>query len=694
MTRALNSLLWMPFLLFFVAPALSFAEGNLAGDLAKESLSGPHIQVDWIAPESFPERGETLIGIRFRPDPDWHVYWKNPGDSGAAPKFEIQAEGAKVSGPLWPYPVRLPVAHLTNLGYEGETAYLFSVQTSGSADIRINAELEWLVCKEECIPGYGSLSLSRSARGESAKFKSEAEEQIRFYASRLPTPGKNSSYRLMIQSLDAESGRLQISLKSQDPLPNDIDLFPLSPDYVSPKKPEIQRTENEAIFSFDVPLSVAASSQLPESIGFILTANQQAFEFQNLSPSLTPPSFELIPLSTLSLLILSALLGGVLLNLMPCVFPVISMKAISLLKTKNAGERRRDGIHYSLGVLCTFGFLGGAFLVLRQLGEVVGWGFQLQSPLVIFLLILLFWLMALNFLGVFEFGTSIMNASGNVKWRSSFGTGVLSVFIAAPCTGPFMGSALGATATLPGSQALLIFLALGLGLAAPYLALTFIPSLARLLPKPGAWMETLKQFFAFPLFATVLWLAWVLGQQIGTKGWSVTALVLLGVSFALWLAKHSRCASIAAWLIALLSIAFAIPQILKSQTAEAATGEAAAVQEDWIPYSEEKLQSALKKGQPVFIDFTAAWCITCQVNKTTVLETDAIDTYFERANILRLRADWTRQDPAITKALADLGRNSVPVYAFYRGDGTPAKILPQILTPDMIKNLIPTQEKR
>ncbi len=641
--------------------------------IAAESLKGPHIQIDWLAPDSFQSNAETVIGLRFQPDPHWHVYWKNPGDSGAAPKFQITATNATVGPILWPYPTRLPVAHLTNLGYEGETAYLFAVSANSESSVQIEVDLEWLVCQEECIPGFGKISLSRPIKNSSSEFKKQTEDKLNFYKQRLPSDGALSPYKIEVK--DNSDGIVTAVVTSKETLPNILDLFPVQLEYILPAQPKISKTES----AYEVIFQKSATAQKPDQLGFLLLADTQAYEFANTQA-------EAISLTVLMVLLGSALLGGILLNLMPCVFPVISIKAVSLLKTENAQERIRDGVLYTLGVLTTFISLGAGFLILRHLGSAVGWGFQLQSPPIVLSLILLFWLMALNFLGVFDLGTAIMNTTGNIRWQSSFGTGVLSVFVAAPCTGPFMGTALGATSTMPGYQAMLVFLFLGFGLALPYLVLTLSPALANKMPKPGAWMETLKEFFAFPLFATVLWLLWVLGLQTGSDGWMTAGVLLLGVSFALWLGKRrKKFWTAVAWIFALTVAVYSVQQLKSSEVP---------TQNNWQPYSENSLNAALEKGQPVFIDFTAAWCITCQVNKKVVLETAAANKVFEKAGILRLRADWTKQDPHITQALARLGRNSVPVYAFYSDKKTNPQLLPQILTIEMIENLIPPKEEK
>lgn len=666
----------------FTAIILSF--GLIGSAWGSESLRDSHVRIDWLAPQTFSVHEETLVGIRFRPDPHWHVYWKNPGDSGAAPKFSIQAQGAEVGPVLWPYPVRLPVAHLTNFGYEGETVYFFKVQPPAKASlIELEVSLEWLVCQEECVPGFGKLKLSRATTTEASFFPEGIKKKLSEHARKIPLPGEGSFYFLKVVG-ETES-TLTVAVTSKELKPRHIDLFPVNPEFLLPEKPVIQKIAD----GFEVVFKKSATAPKPRSLGFVFVAEAQAFEFQDISTLAVAPPVATDPV-WLVLLFFSAFIGGMLLNLMPCVFPVISIKVFSLLKTQTPSMRRQDGLLYSAGVLTTFILLGAGFLLLRHLGAAVGWGFQLQSPLAVFSLIILFWIMALNFLGVFEWGTAVMNSSGQVPWRSSFGSGILSVFVAAPCTGPFMGTALGATATLPALSSVLVFVFLGLGLAFPYLLLTFSERLARRLPKPGAWMETLKQFLAFPLFATVLWLLWVLGQQTGADGWFYGTMAVLGLSFCFWLGQRTRRIwSMMAWVAAVMLLVVVAVKIHRLAEAEVVVSPSA-----WQSYSEQKLEEALQKGQPVFVDFTAAWCITCQVNKKTVLETATAEEIFTRGGVLRLRADWTKQDAHITQALARLERNSVPVYAFYGTGSSEPEILPQILTMEMIRKLIPMKEEK
>ncbi len=637
------------------------------GAVAQESASGDHVKIRLLAPRQLSGDSETLIGVHFKLDPHWHVYWKNPGDSGAAPKFAFEAKGAEVGPIQWPRPKRLPIAHLWNIGYEDSVVYLFSIRPNGAGEIDVAIDLEWLVCKEECVPGFGKLHLKRAnASGESKWVESDLE-LVRAFATRLPSSGDQAPFKIEAVRIDNDTLRLRSNA------PSATEVFPANGEYISPAPPTRDEKSGEFVFK------TQAGAPTPPTLSFAAANDGGFWEFAGLAVSPSAGIGEQIPLW---LLVFSSILGGLLLNLMPCVFPVISIKIFSLLKT-SPNERVSSSLLYSLGVLVTFTALGALFLVLKSFGAVVGWGFHLQSPSVILALILLFWLMALNFLGVFEFGSSVMGIAGRQsKWSSSFSTGVLSVFVAAPCTGPFMGAALGAAATLSAPAAVAIFLGLGIGLALPFLVFAISPRLLSWLPKPGAWMETLKQFFAFPLFATVIWLMWVLGQQTETAGWLLASAAVLIVSFSLWFGRSpKRVRRATAWTIAIAA------SVWIGLRLEAAVTPALKQAGAWSRYDTGVLETARAKSQAVFVDFTAAWCITCQVNKQTVLDTEAGQAAFKRAGVLLMRADWTRYDPTITRALSSLGRNSVPVYAFYPSDGSAPKILPQILTLSMIEEL-------
>lgn len=662
--------------------------GSSLGD---ETLEGEHVRVQWLAPEQFAANTPITIGIHFDIDPEWHLYWRNAGDSGAAPRFDFTATQASVSEPLWPYPKRLPIAHLTNLGYEGEVAYLFELtpKTGREDQLILEVELEWLVCKIDCIPGFGTLTLERPIADSGPQWEPDQKAQLARFEERIPAPSEQSPWKVQSARVISQT---QLQLQLSGPADTDeLEVFPLDGAFVSAAEPRRERTEQGLKLTFAITEGMAS----PETLRFVASAKGQAWAFDEIQvePRGAAPATN-NPKKALAFwwLLASAFIGGVILNLMPCVFPVLSIKLFSLIRNQGADRasaalRLREGLLYSAGVLTTFAALGAVFLLLRAGGAAVGWGFQLQSPPVVLALVLLFWLMALSFIGAFDFGQSLVRLAGRSGANSAFGTGVLAVFVAAPCTGPFMGAALGASATLPPVSAMAIFLGLGAGLAAPFLILAVSPALSSRLPKPGAWMESLRQFLAFPLFATVVWLLWVLGRLSGEDGWLIGGIVLLAISFAIWLARSvSRLWKAMALIISLIVAGWAFVEL--ADVGASRTDEQ--IESDWQAYDADLIARAREEGQAVFIDFTAAWCVTCQINKKLVLDTRAAQELFDQRQVLLVRADWTRQDPAITKALSALGRNSVPVYVFYAKEGGQPEILPQILTQEVLQKLFDT----
>ncbi|MCX2832584.1 protein-disulfide reductase DsbD family protein [Microbulbifer thermotolerans] len=389
---------------------------------------------------------------------------------------------------------------------------------------------------------------------------------------------------------------------------------------------------------------------------------------------------------TLALAVVLAFAGGLLLNLMPCVFPVLSIKLLAISQTsQQAGQRRLHGWAYSIGVVVSFVLIAALMLTLRAGGEAVGWGFQLQSPWLVAALAYLFFTMGLSLSGLTAFGTRLMGLGSGVSahpgLRGSFATGALATLVASPCTAPLMGSALGFAVTQPAAVALAVFAALGAGMAAPFLLLTYIPALADRLPRPGPWMDKLKQLLAFPMYLTAVWLLWVLGRQSGSDG---VALVLAGavaIAFALWIWPHAlEAGSKWRWgksAVALLALAFAVGLLPQLNTVEASSETASGY---WQPYSPERLEEARSQGRPVLANMTAAWCITCLANEKVVLSSDEIVTAVEQLGVVALKGDWTNQDPQISELLAKYGRTSVPLYLLFPAGGGEAKVLPQILT--------------
>lgn len=655
-----------------------------------ETIESDHVRVSWLAPQSFGAESETLA-VRFQLEPGWHIYWKNPGDSGAAPKFRFDVTGGKVGDVQWPFPHRLPVGTLVNLGYDGEVAFPFVFTPEPSASqVELKVYLEWLVCKEECTPGFGELALRRprhggpevvaSTQGDStggARAQWAAGDRTALEKQISHVPQSSEKARWMSGAISLEPEVLQIEWLTDNPTATAPEIFPTDGEFLKAASPTAEKIPDGYRLRFS---RIQGLTTTPQSTGFVLVDGEQAWEFPQISLVATEQPFTW---STFFILLVSAFAGGLLLNFMPCVLPILSIKILSLAQNKT--ERMKEGWLYTAGVLTTFTALGGLLAILKAGGAALGWGFQLQSPLIVLSLMVLFWFMALNFFGFFEFGTAVMNQAG--RWRGgAFGTGILSVFVAAPCTGPFMGTALGAAAVMPVIPSLAIFFFLGAGLAAPFLLLAANPAWRRWLPKPGAWMETLKQFFAFPLLATVLWLGWVLGLQTGVDGAVLSGLLLLILTFAIWWSQQRLRTAwrILPWILALaatLMLAQKIRQLETMSTAQATHDEV------WTPYNPQLIEKAREEKRAVFVDFTAAWCITCQVNKQAVLNTDAIQKLFHEKNTLLLRADWTQQNPVITQALAQFGRNSVPLYVFYPANGSAPQVLPQLLSASLIEDL-------
>lgn len=641
---------------------------------AQDSASGDHVRVRWLAPQSFAAGETETIGFYFEVDPEWHVYWRNAGDSGAAPRFDITTDGAGAGEIQWPFPVRLPIEHLTNLGYKGNVAYLFDVTPAADADgLSLKVNLEWLVCKINCIPGFGTMSLERPVTTAGDWSSGDRALRDRF-AQRVPAAGSASPWQAV--SLSESGGdKVRLTLEGPDQAPR---IFPLDGELLTAQEPALHTDGNRLHYTFErVP-----GAQRPEAAGFVVSDGERAWQFDGIPFAAAPADTAEGEVVSLWWLLLAAFAGGALLNLMPCVFPVLSIKLFGLINAHTgAAGRLREGLVYSAGVVVTFAALGGLLLALRAGGVAVGWGFQLQSAPVVLALILLFWLMALSFSGVFEFGHRLMNLAGSSR-GGSFATGVLAVFVAAPCTGPFMGAALGAAAVLPAASAMTVFVGLGAGLAAPFLLLCASPALLERLPAPGPWMEKFRQLLAFPLYATVIWLLWVLGRLLGDSGWLIGTLLLLAVVFALWLGRNfARAGRVAGYLLAIGALATAFGALRAPET------EPQLAQGGWQPYDRAAIEEARANGRAVFIDYTAAWCITCQVNKKLVLDTPATMALFAANGVLLVRADWTSQDPAITRALAELGRNSVPVYAWYPPGAGEPQLLPQILQQHMIAGL-------
>ena len=620
----------------------------------------------------------------------WHSYWTTPGDSGAPAELTFNApEGVEVGDLSWPYPKRIPYGPLMNFGYEGEVLVPFTVSIPldyAGASVDIGAKGRILVCADICIPQQVKFGISipvgeTAAGGPRADLFARASE---FIPRRIPVA---AAYRVTgghIQAL------VELPFIRENRLTS-IEYFPFAPEVIDNPAEQRYRFDESGLHftlkpghAFTRGADLSGVLVLKEESGGTLTS---AFEITLEEAAPTTAGTAGAGLSLLTAVVF-AFLGGLILNLMPCVFPVLSIKILSLLDKAGREGARLHGWVYSAGVLTSFVAVAAVLVALQAAGWAIGWGFQLQSPVLVALLAYLFVVIGLNLFGVFELGTSFMSLGGG-RGRglgASFATGVLATTVAAPCTAPFMGAAIGFALTQAPALGLLVFAFLGAGMAAPYLALCHSPSLLKRLPRSGAWMDGLKQLLAFPMFASAIWLVWVLGNQAGTDGMMQIMAGALSLSLAIRLLafrSKSRLSSFLRILVAAGLIAGAGYAAIQQESRT--PGAPAAV--PYRAYSAQALATARKEG-PVFVNFTAAWCITCKVNELSALSGDAFLSALEAKGVTYLRGDWTAQDPAITAALADYGRSGVPLYLLYRRGFARAEVLPQLLTEAIVLDAI------
>ena len=670
------------------------------------------------APEGVEAGKPVWLGLQLAHQPDWHTYWKNSGDSGLPTMLEWQLPTGITAGDIaWPTPKKIPIGTLANYGYE-QTVLLpvpLTVAPGFNAqqlDIKLKAA--WLVCRKECIPQEGEFTLSLPVKGSTAA--SGQAFQAAFEAAPKALATGASQLEVNGTALKVSLAGLPAALQGQT-----LALFPETAGVIEPAG-AWQQAWQGAVWTAELPLS-GQRTESPLNMPLVVAYNDAAYRIDApvkgdwpatasvavVSPALaaalkanaaaTPAARPAAP-SSISLLaaLLGALLGGMILNLMPCVFPVLAIKVVGFVNEKSQATRLTSGLAYSAGVVLSFLALGALLLGLRAAGDQLGWGFQLQSPAVVAALAALFTLLGLNLAGLFEFGTLLPSRAMNLQAKNpgvnAFLSGVLATAIASPCTAPFMGASLGYAVGLPALQALAVFGAIGVGMALPYLALSALPGLARALPRPGAWMVTFKQLMAFPMFATVAWLVWVLGQQSGIDGaGALLALLVAGsaVVWALTLRGRTRWAVASVLIAAGAWLASAIgPNVIQAAplaTLAAAPAAGTASGADWQPWSAERVAELTAAGRPVFVDFTAAWCVTCQYNKKTTLASAEVLSAMDAAKVQTFRADWTRRDAAITAELQKLGRSGVPVYVL-QAPGQAPVVFSEILSVTEVKDAL------
>jgi thiol:disulfide interchange protein DsbD len=676
--------------LIFVTALLAAALPALAASSAADAA---HVHVQLVVPEDqlYPA-GNNLIGLYFKLEPGWHVYWKNAGDAGQPPHIQWTLPAGVTGGPMqFPAPQRLPLGPLMDFGYENEVLYPLKLEVAPTVkDARavIGAKVDWLVCREVCLPGKAELSTTLqlvSGKPPVVSGSGVDAELFKRLAGTLPTPlpaGVKAIFQPTQQGfrLGVETGHRESTAV----------FFPADQDILSNPAPQkLSPTAKGLVLDLQKDSSITAN---PAQLNGVLElSGGRAYELTALPGTVAAPA---PTLAWLELLRISALafVGGLLLNLMPCVFPVLFLKGLALVNSGNE-ERpklRMHGFVYAAGIVVSFWVLVGSLLGLRAAGATLGWGFQFQSPVFLALMAGLLFFMGLSLAGQFEIGLTLTSAGGALAakqgYTGSFFTGVLAVVVATPCTAPFMGAAIGYALAQSAAVTFAVFTALALGLAAPYVALTLQPAWTRVLPKPGAWMEVLRQAISVPIFITVIWLAWVLVQAYGASVLAALLASFLLLAIAGWFLGRwpaQRWAALVAAAILLAAVLVSVFAPGKLAVAPETLGAQEAT-ELWQPWSQEAVTRSLGAGQPVFVDFTASWCLSCQVNERVALSRPEVVQAFQARNVVLLKADWTRHDEAITQALTALDRSGVPAYALYTPGQSDPQMLPEVLTPGIV----------
>ena len=693
----------------FIVGLILLGQGPRAEASAVDS---GHVQAELLFDHAAVAPGQTIhVALRQVIAPGWHTYWRNPGDSGEAATLAwTLPPGWRAGDLIWAAPKRLPIGPLMDYGYEGVVVLPATMTAPATAApgqrVTLKARADYLVCKDICVPEGADLSLTLPVAAGVGGPDPAGAGPIQAALNAAPRPaGANAALtpgpklKLSVIGAQVKGGNFPAAY-----------FYPYASDVIDHAAPQtIERGPGGLTLTLAPGAAFKPGGTLPGAVGGVLSLGERNIEISaRLGPALpgaaglgapaAPESF-LQRISHVVLALAAAFIGGLILNLMPCVFPILSMKAVALTRHAHGPSAPAQGLAFMGGVIATFLALAGALIAARAGGEAIGWGFQLQSPPVVALLALIMLLAALNLSGLFEIGANLQALAGSARGQDrgelagSALTGALTVAVAAPCTAPFMAGAIGYALTQGLAVALSIFLALGLGLAAPFTVLTLAPSLLRRLPRPGAWMATFKGAMAFPMYAAAAWLAWVFSQQTDSAGLATLLAASVLAGFAAWLYGAAQVAEMSGarpWMrraLAALSLTAAAALAVSPHAPAAAAGAQTPAVGALIatePYSPARLAALRAAGKPVFVDFTAAWCITCQVNERVALSSATVADAFRREGVSMLVADWTNRDPAISAALDEQGRAGVPLYLMYGAGSADPVILPQILTPDLV----------
>jgi len=677
-----------------------------------QPVSTPHMTTELAAQTAGAAPGSTLYAaVILTADKGWHTYWRNPGDAGEATTITWTLPAGWRAGEIvWPAPSRLPVGPIMNYGYEGRAILAVPIEIPASVTpgqtANLSAGVDYLVCAQVCVPGTAKVAITVPIVAGTPPIDAAFGKTI---TDALVAAPKDAGLAAAFQ----RAGQRLTLAVAGPPLAGrtdaDVYFYPYQDNLIDQTKPQaVERGPKGLTFTL-TPGAAFAAAGAPKTVAGVLAVDGAAYEI-TATPGAAPAGASGLGAPShggglgLPLAIAFAFLGGLILNLMPCVFPILAMKAAALAQHGGEGSSARsEGLAFFAGVVVAFALLAGALIAAKAAGEAVGWGFQLQSPLNVALLCLVMLGAALNLSGLYEIGTSAQGIGAGLavqgRLLGSALTGVLAVVVAAPCTAPFMGPALGFALTQPPVAALAVFLGLAVGFAAPYTAIAVSPALTRRLPRPGPWMDGLKKVLAFPMYAAAAWLLWVLAQQTGSIG--LARLLAAGVALALaaWLfgVGQRRRAVGSGGLIATLAAAASFVAAIVAisfgpfEPAAATPGPPSAQTQGTLasqPWSPEKLAALRAAGTPVLVNFTAAWCVTCQVNERIAFSSGDVAQAIKAAGAVYLVADWTNRDSAIAKALADQGRIGVPLYLYYaKGAATP-KVLPQLLTPAILTDAL------
>jgi thiol:disulfide interchange protein DsbD len=626
------------------------------------------------------------VGLSLTLKQGWHTYWRTPGDSGLPAEVTWTLPSGWTAGPIaWPTPMRVPTGDLMNFGYEGQVILPISVALAGNTAMgpaELKAHATWLACAEICIPEDGEFSVPVVVAATPGPDSPDADA-IRLARKQIPQPAPwpvAFSYGGNTLKLVADFGPDASGIASAA-------FFPDGDGIIVNAAPQSMKARDGKL-----DLTVAAGAKRAVSITGILVVedSNSGRTGYEVSAPVTPSGFAQKNVITFLIAVTFAFLGGLILNVMPCVLPVLVMKVVSVTN-QNASlpALRRDSLIYTAGVASAFTGLAGMILILRSGGEAIGWGFQLQSPAFVAILANVMLACGLNLSGVFPIGGNVMGFGQSWTTKGGFWgpylTGVLAVVVATPCTAPFMGTAVGFAFTQSPLTAIAVFEGLALGLAFPYLAVAFIPGFARVIPRPGPWMDRLKQVLAFGLYGAAAWLLWVLTQQLDPSGTAIALAGLLCMTFAAWSWGVAAAGQVRAWaVVALVALVLCLAALgaLRTHPASNQSRNGADVELS-EPFTAMRLAELRAEGKPVFVNFTAAWCITCLLNERVALSRPEVADALRTRGIVYLKGDWTNRSPEITRALHELGRDGVPVYALYPTQGAPI-LLPQVLTPRMV----------